>query len=110
MAQSTFGALETAVLERHHDRIASLVSTVDINEYSYRHIGKTLLHHAVSLNDAETTALLLSNHARVHCQDIDDATPLHLAPSAAIAAMLLKHGASVHARRTDGATPLHNDD
>ncbi|KDO32808.1 hypothetical protein SPRG_02501 [Saprolegnia parasitica CBS 223.65] len=102
-----FNAIETAVLERRHDAIAKLVSSIDVDEYSYRVPGKTLLHLAVAINDAVSTSLFLRHGARVHCLDNDDATPLHLAPSGEIALLLLVHGASVHSKRLDGATPLH---
>ncbi|OQR89603.1 ankyrin [Thraustotheca clavata] len=107
MGVDAYNRLETAILDHQHDVINELIAHVNVNAYSYRYHGKTLLHQATAIDDMVCVEKLLQRRAKVHCFDENDATPLHFVCSVDVARLLLENGASVKIKRSDGATPLH---
>ncbi len=72
--------------------------------------GRTDLHRAAEIDDAEAAAWLLANGAEVDAQWDDGRTPLHFAAWAdalTVAEFLLANGADIEARDSGGWTPLH---
>jgi len=69
--------------------------------------GNPILHHAVSVGNAEMVELLISKGADVNLKGQFDRLALHYANKKGIAKILLAHGAIVDAPTNYGETPLH---
>lgn len=69
--------------------------------------GNPILHHAVSVGNAEMVELLLSKGADVNLKGQFDRVALHYANKKGIAKILLAHGAIPDAPTNYGETPLH---
>ena len=69
--------------------------------------GNPILHHAVSVGNAEMVELLISKGADVNLKGQFDRVALHYANKKGMAKILLAHGAIVHAATNYGETPLH---
>lgn len=69
--------------------------------------GNPILHHAVSVGNAEMVELLISKGADVNLKGQFDRVPLHYANKKGMAKILLAHGAVVDAPTNYGETPLH---
>lgn len=71
------------------------------------HYGNPILHHAVSVGNAEMVELLISKGADVNLKGQFDRVALHYANKKGMAKILLTHGAVVDAPTNFGETPLH---
>lgn len=69
--------------------------------------GNPILHHAVSVGNAEMVELLISKGADVNLKGQFDRVALHYANKKGMAKILLTHGAIVDAPTNYGETPLH---
>lgn len=69
--------------------------------------GNPILHHAVSVGNAEMVELLLSKGADVNLKGQFDRVALHYANKKGMAKILLAHGAIPDAPTNYGETPLH---
>lgn len=69
--------------------------------------GNPILHHAVSVGNAEMVELLISKGADVNLKGQFDRVALHYANKKGMATILLMHGAIVDAPTNYGETPLH---
>ncbi|MDP2439396.1 MAG: hypothetical protein Q8P67_26920, partial [archaeon] len=70
--------------------------------------GRSLLHHAVALDDAALAELAIRAGLEVGTVDQRGSTPLHLARSVECAMLLLNAGADANAQNERGNTPLHS--
>lgn len=69
--------------------------------------GNPILHHAVSVGNAEMVELLLSKGAEINLKGQFDRVALHYANKKGMAKILLAHGAIADAPTNYGETPLH---
>jgi ankyrin repeat protein len=69
--------------------------------------GNPIIHHAVSVGNAELVELLISKGADVNAKGQFDRVALHYANKKGMAKILLAHGATVDATTNYGETPLH---
>lgn len=77
----------------------------DVNQKN--RYGNPIIHHAVSIGNAELLELLISKGADVNAKGQFDRVALHYANKKGMAKILLAHGATVEPPTNYGETPLH---
>jgi len=77
----------------------------DVNQKN--RYGNPIIHHAVSIGNAELVELLISKGADVNAKGEFDRVALHYANKKGMAKILLAHGATVEPPTNYGETPLH---
>lgn len=90
------------IIETKKSEFLKIIEKQNSNIYNQR----TLLHHAVKVDNEKAVKILLSNKMNVNARDDNQATPLHYAQSVYVAKLLINNGADLNAVDADDTSVL----